>query len=238
MTDAERARRYRARRSSSSVTPIVTQRDVTSVTQRDAQLVTVVTELVTVVTELVTLLKRERDANVTARDGANVTASRDVTSRHGRNNESPARKAPGPPAPLTGGLGGARSDEPLRLVTATVTESATAPVAAVTSPQLERIAEMLRAAGAPVSAASLALELEAPADKVRRVLAALLEAGRVKRSATLDGHDRWEIVVVESPAETIRCADYQAHRFDHRRDAASGRFRCYRCEPELEEVHT
>jgi hypothetical protein len=239
MTDAERARQYRARRRGSSVTRDVTnvtrhvtQRDVTAVTPNVTELVTAVTELVTAVTELVTLLKHERDANVTVRDGENVTASRHVTSRHGGNNESPARKDPAPPAPLTGGLGGGRSSEPLRLVTDAVTPTVTA----VTSPQLERIAAMLRAAGAPVSAASLALELEAPVDKVRRVLEALVEVGRVTRSEGADGSDRWELAGVTSPGETIRCEDYQAHRFEHRRDAATGRFRCYVCEPELVEV--
>jgi hypothetical protein len=101
--------------------------------------------------------------------------------------------------------------------------------------QAERILETLARAHAPQSAAAIADELDIAGADVLAALVTLHGAGRVARIAgmTAAERDRWAPVVVSSPAETIRCADYRAHAIaGHRRDPASGRFRCYLCEPE------
>jgi len=230
MTDpkaAERARRYRARRR---------ERDA-SVTSRAPVIEPVLGELERGLVEVLAELRALRAAiaelaaagypqladSVGKRDvTARHAVQRDVTKRHG------AESAPAPARVRTRLSGPTGPREPLEIhrdVTAA-----------------EAVLVELRRAPAPASADAIADALDVPRAAVAAALVELRQAGLVQRipAPTLRDRDRWAPVAVESPAETIRCADYPAHRFDHRRDAASGRFRCYRCEPELEvtEVRT
>jgi hypothetical protein len=99
-----------------------------------------------------------------------------------------------------------------------------------------RILETLRTAPAPPSAPALADALDLPAGAVLGVLVALTRAGLVRRIAGTSARerDRWAATPpAESLGETISCSDYRAHQLTgHRRDPATGHFRCYACEPE------
>lgn len=215
-TAAERARRYRARRR---------ERDagVTSRTEPPPIIAPVLLELLAEIRELrAELVKASYPQSAPAVDKRDVTrrhaVQRDVTQRHGGEGApAPARvrtRVPGPTGPRDT-LGRDRDVTPA-----------------------EAVLEILRHAPAPASIDAIADALDAPTAEVARALVGLVEAGLVLRlpGATSIDRDRWAPVAVTSPGETVRCSDYQAHRFEHRRDPASGRFRCYVCEPELAQV--
>jgi hypothetical protein len=212
-TAAERARRYRARRR---------ERDA-SVTLREPELVAVVGQLVAELRVLSALIRADYPQSAPAvenRDGESVTpADRDVTERHAPEGApAPARVG----ARLTGPSG---PSEPLASDRNGVT------------PAEPRILELLAAVREPPSIGSIADALRIPSSEVADELVALQRIGRVRRiPATLPGdRDRWALLGVTSPSETIRCTAYREHATSgHRRDPASGRFRCYLCEPESE----
>jgi len=217
-TAAERARRYRARQREAQL-----ERDASVMSRPalDAHALELVNErLGELLVEIRALAELVRagypqpapdvdSRNVTARHGA----QRDVTKRHGAE-AAPARAYAG--TRLSGPTG---PREPLEIHRDVTTA--------------EAVLVELRRAPAPASVGAIADAIDAPASSVAVALGELVGAGLVRRipAETIRERDRWAPVVVESPAETIRCEDYQAHRFDHRREPDTGRFRCYVCEP-------
>ena len=204
---AERARQYRARRR---------ERDA-NVTQRAPELAVVLGELLDEIRALRRDIHRSspivdtapsRDANGPSR------SERDVTKRHGGESApAPARVG----ARLSGPTG---PREPL------ANQRDVTPI----------ILDALRAAPAPPSAAALADALDLPAGAVLGVLVDLTRGGLVRRIAgeTARDRDRWApSAPAESLGETIACRDYRGHQLSgHRRDPASGHFRCYVCDPD------
>ena len=231
MTDpraAERARRYRARQRDRQL-----ERDA-AVTSRapgapgiEAQLVEVVAELRALRAAIAELVEASYPQSAPIVGKRDVTArhavQRDVTERHAAEG---ARTYAGAPTRVRTRLSGPTGPrEPL------VDRERDAVTRAVTP--AEAVLVELRRAPGPASVGAIADAIDAPASSVAVALGELVGAGLVRRipAETIRERDRWAPVVVESPAETIRCEDYQAHRFDHRREPDTGRFRCYVCEP-------
>lgn len=217
-TAAERARRYRARRR---------ERDVTE-RHGGAELVAVLAQLVERVEELAELVRAgypPSAVTVDKRDDfARHAVRRDVTERHASESARAGDARTGT-APGSYGAEGAVAIPDLS--------------SRVTDPGVDprgRILEAL-AGRSPHSVAAIADAIGLSSRDAAAELVALAGLGRVRRvGAILPGDfDRWELVTGPAPdaaGESISCSSYREHQLAHRRDPASGRFRCYICDPE------
>ena len=213
-TAAERARRYRARRR---------DRDA-NVTLRESGLEAVLgevrDELRALREALPVLAERGYPQSAPNVDSRNVTGrhavQRDVTERHATE---------GAPAPARVGARLSAPSGPREPLAVDRDDVTTEP----------RILELLAAVHEPASAGAIADALRLPTSMVVDELVALQRIGRVQRiAATQPGErDRWRLLgVADEGGETIRCSAYREHAREHRRDPASGRFRCFVCDPE------
>ena len=206
-TAAERARRYRARRAA------VTSRSSHGL----GELVAVLVRVAEDIEALLESYPQPAGAVGIRDDFARHAVPRDVTTRHAAEG---ARVAPARTSAVSSTSGA--------LETAAIPSRVTDPLVDVRARILEALAGR-----SPHTAAALADALAISTAEALAGLVALAGLGRVRRIAAteIDGRDRWQLVT-ESPSETIACSDYRAHQLAHRRDPASGRFRCYLCEPD------
>lgn len=212
LTAAQRAARFRAKREAER-DALVTSRAVTT-PAIEAVLGEVLAELRAIRSALTEVGYPQPAPVVTPRDAtARHAVQRDATKRHETEGApAPTRVRARFPAPTGPGepYAADRDVTPAELVLGVVRRS-------------------------PASAGALADALDIPTAAIVAALADLQRAGLVRRTAgaTPADRDRWAPVPVESPAETIRCDDYHGHQLTgHRRDPATGRFRCFICDPD------
>jgi len=219
-TAAERARRYRAR-----------HRDVTEQHADDLH------ALVVAVGELVDVLRANGAQPVGNRDaGARHAPVRDVTDHHAGEG-APARAHvthddPAPTAPrIVDAVNRDVTPVPVADGQVGIDELLGPHPAARPLPPLEL--ELLEAlTHSPATVDALADAVSAGVRPVLEALIDLQRQGRVRRVAgeTPRDRDRWRLEV--DATATVRCVAYHAHSLAHRRDPATGGFRCYVCDPE------
>lgn len=224
-TAAERARRYRARRAA-------------VVTSRDDELLELLGDIRAMLVELVNIGGQpvhNRDASVTP------AADRDVTNRHGAEGArvNPDDAGPTGPSVVVGETVTAVTLAGEELEPSTIVDLAELEIEAqwnlaiLEPPPVYRpspfVAQLERLLGEPRTLEQLAEILESAPAIVFQGVGELERHGRARRR-----FNRWMApgVWVESAGESIRCGVYREHQLEHRRDPASGRFRCYICEPE------
>lgn len=194
------------------------------------------TELVELNRRLINSVENRSGARSATRYGPDRSATVDEGARLGA--DAPARMGArlsgpsGPREPLVADNGVARSG------TATASEPLDhwEPVSAEI---VELVLGSLNGSQSSSTIDAIADHRDLSRSAVAAALRELVLARRVVRlppaSSAPGDAERWQLAAaVESPTETIACTAYREHAIaGHRRDPATGRFRCYLCVPEI-----